>query len=223
MSLSSWCVFSVALTIFQFHGEAQPPQPKLYAQSSLPFSSCPASLTLSLLFSCCYNSARASLQHLHASSGTGKNEHLLGIVASLHLKIHFKMPAHLLSTFMYAVDLICDLSYLIKCFLKRYFCYCNQLIVENVWSWLLLKPKGKSISIIELFKISDLSSSSAFWWVKLHIQAKSSRPGERLQFAVWGRRILEFCEQFRGPVFYTSSNCLSTQSHKNEKVYLASP
>lgn len=88
---------------------------------------------------------------------------------------------------------------------------------------MLLKPEGKGISIIELFKISDLSSSNAFWWVKFHIQAKPSRPGERLQFAVWGSRILEFCEQFRGPVFYTSSNCLSTQSHKNEKVYLASP
>lgn len=61
-------------------------------------------------------------------------EHLLGTVASLHIKIHFKMPEHLLSTFVYAVDLIFDLSYLIKCFLKRCFRYCNQLIVENVWS-----------------------------------------------------------------------------------------
>lgn len=44
------------------------------------------------------------------------------------------MPAHLLSTFVYAMDVLFDLSYLIKCFLKRYFRYCNQLVVENVWS-----------------------------------------------------------------------------------------
>lgn len=41
--------------------------------------------------------------------------------SSLHLKTHLKMPEHLLSTFVYAVDLIFDLSYLIKCFLKRCF------------------------------------------------------------------------------------------------------
>lgn len=41
--------------------------------------------------------------------------------SSLHLKTHLKMPEHLVSTFVYAVDLIFDLSYLIKCFLKRCF------------------------------------------------------------------------------------------------------
>lgn len=74
------------------------PSAQAICPEPLPFSSCPASFTLNLLFSCCYNSARTSLQHLHASSGIGKKEHLLGTVASLHLKIHFKMPVHLLST-----------------------------------------------------------------------------------------------------------------------------
>ena len=40
---------------------------------------------------------------------------------SLHLKIYFKMPENLLTTFVHAVDLIFDLSYLIKFFFFFFF------------------------------------------------------------------------------------------------------
>lgn len=59
-------------------------------------------------------SAKAPSQGLHAPAGIGKS-----IRHCSHL--HLKMPKHLISSLMYAVDLVFDLSYLIKCLLKRWF------------------------------------------------------------------------------------------------------
>lgn len=93
--------------------------------------------------------------------------------SSLHLKTHLKMPEHLVSTFVYAVDLIFDLSYLIKCFLKRCFSLFQWILLHS-WKCLVMivfEAKGESINIIERFKLSDLGSCNAFWWVKFHVRA----------------------------------------------------
>lgn len=93
ISLSStWCLFLVALTIFQFHGEHNHFSPGcmprgLFLSISVQLHLF-SPLVLLLLQLC------KGLFTTFACIFRNWKERLLGTVASLHLKIHFKMPEH---------------------------------------------------------------------------------------------------------------------------------
>lgn len=156
---STWCLFSVGTSCILVPQGSVPIQPKLCAQSALPLPSCTASLPTS----CCSHSARGLFRRVACTVRYWKEWAFIRHCSSLHWKIHYKMPEHLLGTFVYAVDIF-DLSYLIKCFLKRCF-----LLFQSTWphSWkcsvmVTFEPKGESISVVELFKVSDLASNNTF-------------------------------------------------------------
>lgn len=102
-----WCLPSVALAASQRHENTSTSgRAACRAPSSSPHFPAPASAHAGSL-------CRAS-RKVACTFRSQEGRAFVRIYSSLCLRIHLKLPEHLLSTFVYAVDLILDLSYLIK-------------------------------------------------------------------------------------------------------------